>query len=176
MALYRNGGFVPDEWTFPSDDQPLPETGRIALPKARFLAVRDDLLKRNGDLGLVLQAGENLTDLEDDISRLALVVLRFPRYADGRLYSIARLLRDRFGYRGELRAAGDVLRDQIVFMLRAGFDAFDVVHEGTIKALAEKRIVAVHHHYQPASAEAAESPAGTRPWQRRSAGFGTLVS
>ena len=176
MALYRNGGFTADDWTFPAEGEALPETGKIALPKARFLAEREALLRRNEGVGVILDSGQKLDGLEADIDRLTLVVLRFPRYADGRLYSIARLLRDRFAYSGELRAGGDVLRDQITFMLRAGFDAFDVTHEGTIAALTEKRIVAVHHHYQPASAEAAEVRSGARPWQRRSSALGDLVS
>ena len=66
-----------------------------------------------------------------------LIVLHFPKFTDGRAYSQARLLRERFLYRGELRATGQVLRDQFVFMLRAGFDAFEVKKEGDAEAFSQ---------------------------------------
>ena len=168
MALYRHGAFVADDWIFPTDDEPLPAAGKVALPKARLLAEFATLAGRAEPLGLVLASGENLDGLADAIGRLALVKLVIPRYADGRLYSIARLLRDRLGFAGEIRASGDILRDQIVFLARAGVDAFEVTHEGTIRALREGTIVAVHHHYQPASQGAGEAKPGPRPWLRLS--------
>lgn len=165
--LWRAGAFVAaDDWTFPAAADALPATGRVAVPKARFLAERAALFARNEPVGLLLESGESLDGVEDDVARLGLVVLRFPRYADGRNYSTARILRDRLGYRGELRAAGDVLRDQIGFLLRAGFDALEIVHAGTANALREGRIVGMTHFYQPASIDAAEA-SGPRAWQRR---------
>ena len=169
MALWRDGAFVADDWNFPADDDAIPARGRVAIGKARFLAERGKLLARDGDLGLVLTAGDALAGLEPDLDRFALIVLRFPKYADGRPYSLARSLRDAHGFRGELRASGDVLRDQVSFMRRAGFDALDVTHPGTIAALGENRIVAVRRHYQPASAEAAEARPDGPPWRRESA-------
>lgn len=158
MPLYdaRTRAFVDDPWAFPSDDAP-PPAGRAAVSKTRLLA--------EGGCGLVLNAGETLDGLEAHIGRLALIALRFGRYADGRPYSLARLLRERHGFTGELRATGDVLRDQIGFMLRAGFDTLDVVHEGTVAALRAGSIVAIERHYQPATRE---ERAGPRAWQRRS--------
>ena len=94
--------------------------------------------------------------------------LAFPKFSDGRAFSTARLLRDKHGYAGELRAAGNVLADQIPFMRRVGFDAFEVTHAATRRALAEGRIPEVTLHYQPACA--GEPPAATRPWLRRSGG------
>ncbi len=166
--LYRNGAFEADDWIFPADGEPLPAAGKVALPKARFLANRAAFAGRNGAIGIVLESGESIADIEDDLPRFGLVVLRFPRYADGRNYSTARILRDRLGYRGELRASGDVLRDQVLFMLRAGFDALAIAHAGTVTALKEGRIVGVHRHYQPVSNEIGEYSAGLRHWQRRS--------
>ncbi|QCI65015.1 DUF934 domain-containing protein [Phreatobacter stygius] len=168
MALYRDGGFVADDWSFPAEAEPVPAAGKIALPKARLTAAWTDLAGRADPIGLVLNSGENLDGLAEAIPLLSLVKLVIPRYADGRLYSIARLLRDRYGFKGEIRAAGDVLRDQIIFLARAGFDAFEVTHEGTIKALREGAIIAVHHHYQPASHEIGEAKPGPRPWLRLS--------
>ena len=170
MALFRNGAVVADDWSFPADEEALPESGPVALPKARLLAEWETLERRNAPIGLVLRSGEKLDGLEHILPRLALVKLVIPRYADGRLYSIARLLRDRHSFAGEIRASGDILRDQVLLLSRSGFDAFDVTHEGTIKALQDGSIVAVHHHYQPASQEAGEArpgiAAGARPWLR----------
>lgn len=167
MALFRSGARIADEWTFPAEGDPLPE-GPVALPKARIIAEWASLEQRNAPLGVILTSGEKLDGLEDILPRLSLVKLVIGRYADGRLYSIARLLRDRHAYAGEIRASGDILRDQVALLLRAGFDTLDVAHEGTARAIEDGGIVAVRHHYQPASNEAGEArpAAGARPWLR----------
>ncbi|MBB3810839.1 DUF934 domain-containing protein [Pseudochelatococcus contaminans] len=156
MALFRNGAFVDDEWQFVDADAPLPAAGAIVLGKERYLAERAVLEGRADPLGLVLQTGETLEGLEQDVRRFALIVLDIPKYNDGRHYSTARILRDRLGYRGELRAQGDVLRDQINALHRSGFDALEVKHEGTIEALRTGAVVFVRDHYQPASLEGEE--------------------
>ncbi len=76
------------------------------------------------DSGVCLQPDDDFDALLPDLPRLALIAVNFPVFTDGRGYSIARLLRERHGYRGELRAIGDVLRDQLYFLHRCGFDAF----------------------------------------------------
>ena len=98
-------------------------------------------------------------------SRFAIIALDFPKFSDGRAFSTARLLREKHGYAGELRAVGNVLADQIPLMRRVGFDTFEVTNAPTRRALAEDRLAEVTLHYQPAGA--AEPPAGTRPWLRR---------
>jgi uncharacterized protein (DUF934 family) len=165
MAIFRGHGFIEDEWTLAPDDAPLPAGGAV-VSKARFLAERDALTARNALLGLILRSGETLDGLENDIDRFRLIVLDIPRYTDGRAYSTARLLRERYKYAGELRASGDVLRDQIIFLHRVGFDSFDVTHEGTIAALRDGKIKLVHRHYQPAALEDEEAAPGPRPWLR----------
>lgn len=166
MTLYRDGRFVEDDWTRLNDDDPLPDGGKILLTKSRLQAERESLRGRNAPLGLVLASGETLDEIEDEIGRLSLVVLDIPRYADGRLYSIARLLRERHGFAGEIRAAGDVLRDQIMYLHRVGVDSFEVTHQGTIEALRDGAIVAVRNHSQAATREAEEEKPGVRPWRR----------
>ena len=166
MTLFRDGLEAADDWTRVADDEPLPASGKVVLTKARLIAERDFLRGRNAPLGVALASGENLDGIEEDISRLSLVVLDIPRYADGRLYSIARLLRERHGFAGELRAAGDVLRDQIMFLHRVGVDSFDVTHPGTVAALRSGEIVAPVNHTQAASRETEEERPGVRPWRR----------
>jgi uncharacterized protein (DUF934 family) len=165
-ALYKDDGFVTDAWAFPQQESPIPANGPVALPRARLLAEWPALKTRADGVGLTLDSGEKLEGLEKIIPRLSLIALRIPKYSDGRQYSIARRLRDNFGYRGELRATGDVLRDQVPILRRAGFDALEITHPGTIQALRDGLVIAVQRHYQPASREAAEDKPGWRPWLR----------
>ncbi len=96
------------------------------------------------------------------------MALAFAKFADGRAFSYARLLRDRYGFNGELRAIGDVLIDEIPLMLRCGFDSFDVTNAPTLKALEAGRLPGPPIHYQPGSG-GDETPAGVRPWRTVSA-------
>lgn len=165
-ALYKNGGFTVDPWAFPDQDTPIPANGPIALTRARLLAEWPALKGRADGVGLLLDSGEKLEGLEEIIPSLRLIALRIPKYSDGRQYSIARRLRDNYGYRGELRATGDVLRDQVPILRRAGFDALEITHPGTIQALRDGVVIAVQRHYQPASLETVEAKPGWRPWLR----------
>jgi uncharacterized protein (DUF934 family) len=165
MPIFKGDGFVEDEWTVAADETPLPAGGAV-VSKARFIAEREALTARNAPLGLLLRSGENLDGVESDLERFGLIVLDIPKYTDGRSYSTARLLRERYKYAGELRASGDVLRDQIMFLHRVGFDSFDVTHEGTIAALRDGKIRFVRKHYQPAAREEEEVAGGPRPWLR----------
>lgn len=167
-TLFRDGAFHADGWVFPEDGAPLPASGDVAVGRDRFLKEVQTLRARNGGIGVVLNPGESLDGIVEHLDRITLVVLRFAKYSDGRPYSVARLLRDRHGYKGELRATGDVLRDQVIHMLRSGFDTLDVAHAGTREALRTNAIVGVHHHYQPASAEAFEGRTAVAPWRRLS--------
>ena len=101
-----------------------------------FSKIREALLTRAGKVGVIWPNNRDLDDLVPYLDRLAAVALVFPTFRDGRAYSQARLLRERHGYDGELRATGQVLRDQFVFMLRAGFDAFEVKKDADAEAFA----------------------------------------
>ncbi len=106
-----------------------------------------------------------MDDIADGLSRFAIIALDFPKFSDGRAYSTARLMREKYGYTGELRAVGNVLADRIPLMRRVGLNSFEVTNAPTRRALTEDRLAEVKLHYQPATA--AEPPAGTRPWLRR---------
>ena len=84
------------------------------------------LKARDGGLGIWLDSDEEAEEIGDDVQHFQVIALNFPAFTDGRSYSNARLLRDRYQYTGELRAIGDVLRDQLFYMARCGFDAFAI--------------------------------------------------
>ena len=134
MPLVKNGRIAADTYVHVADDAEIPADGAALIPAARFLADAEALSKRNGPTGVIWPNNRDLDDLVPFLDRLAVVALAFPTFRDGRAYSQARLLRERYGYKGELRATGQVLRDQFVFMLRAGFDAFEVKKEADAEA------------------------------------------
>ncbi|KZY28311.1 oxidoreductase [Alcanivorax sp. HI0083] len=111
-------------------------SGKIIVPLAYWQAHRDALLNR-GDVAVWLAPGEEPKDLEDDLAALPLVAIHFPAFKDGRGYSYARELRTRYGFKGEVRATGDVLRDQLFYMTRCGFNAFEVREDRSIEEALE---------------------------------------
>ena len=119
---------VADDWQVlrPSADEPvvLP-AGRIIVPLAVWIDQQAGLVTR-GDVGVWLASTDDPARLAPSLRSLSLIAIYFQKFTDGRGYSIAYLLRSRFGYRGELRAIGDVLPDQLFYMRRVGFDAFAV--------------------------------------------------
>jgi uncharacterized protein (DUF934 family) len=115
---------VEDPFTTVADDVPLPQ-GDVILSLTRFQAEGDQLLSDGRAVGVRLKSDEEVEALAYDLPRLAVVALEFPKFRDGRPYTNARILRERYGFAGEVRAVGDVLREQAVFMLRCGFDAFE---------------------------------------------------
>ena len=137
MPLVKNGKIATDIFFHAADGIELPGDGAVLITAARFLEDPEALLKRAGKVGVIWPNNRDLDDLVPYLDRLALVALVFPTFRDGRAYSQARLLRERHGYEGELRATGQVLRDQFVFMLRAGFDAFDVKKQADAEAFGE---------------------------------------
>jgi uncharacterized protein (DUF934 family) len=166
-TVWSDGTFRQNEWVRIGDDETFPEAPAI-LSKKRWFAEREALASRNAPMGLLIAAGEGVDDIAGDLARFALIALDFPKFSDGRAFSTARLLREKHGYAGELRAVGNVLSDLISFMRRVGFDAFEVTHAPTRRALAEGRIAEVALHYQPAAPGEAGA-VGPRPWLRRSA-------
>ena len=128
--LIQNGQIVQDDWTFVTlaDDQTAASVelppGRLVVPLTVWFARRDELAGRpDATLGVWLAPDDDPAEIARDLSHFAVIAVHFPKFADGRGYSIATLLRTRFGYRGELRAFGDVLRDQFNYLVRCGFDA-----------------------------------------------------
>ena len=126
MALIRDDQLVDDDARLLADDETLPATGTVVVSLARWQKERETLLGRREPVGVRLKSDESPEAIAADLGRLALVELEFPKFRDGRAYSNARILRERYDFRGELRAVGDVLMEQLHFMLRTGFNAFEI--------------------------------------------------
>ena len=126
MPLIKDGRVADDPW-IRLDDEEKPEAGRpVIVSLERWQAERDSLVGRNAPLGLWLRSDQSPAEVADDLEYFDLVALEFPKFNDGRAFSYARLLRERHGYGGEVRAVGEVLRDQLLYMHRCGFDSFEV--------------------------------------------------
>jgi uncharacterized protein (DUF934 family) len=152
----ENGVIENDPWSLTG----LESDGRRLLGLSEALEQDTD----NASLGVVLQPSEDVRALAPLLGRIELVALTFPAFSDGRAFSQAMLLRDRYGYRGELRAVGTVLLDQVPLMLRVGFTSFEVDHESTIERLKQKRFAGIGLHYQPSARPADQ--AGGYSWRR----------
>jgi uncharacterized protein (DUF934 family) len=166
MPLVRSGQIVEDPFIEVLDGAVLDDHAAVILPAARFLADAQDIVRRTGLTGVRWPNDRNVSELAPWLDRLALVVLVFPTFKDGRAYSQARILREQLHFRGELRASGQVLRDQFLFLHRAGFDSFDVRNETDAAVFAES-IRRYSVFYQP-SADGAPS-AFRRRFSRRAA-------
>ena len=164
MPVWRREGFVEDFWTEVADGDVPPASGPIVVSLKRWLAERPALESRAAPVGVAVDAGAAAQDHLPDLAGRPFVALGFAKFADGRSFSYARLLRDRFGFGGELRATGDVLIDEIPLMLRCGFDSFVVVNPPTIRALEAGRLPGPPIHYQPASTTDERPAGGSRPW------------
>jgi uncharacterized protein (DUF934 family) len=125
--LIKDGAACEDRWTLLRDVNVAPTAGTI-VPLAVWLAARDAWRGRD-DLGVWLAPADEPAALAADAATIPVIAVDFPKFADGRGYSTARLLRERHGYRGELRAVGDVQRDQLYYLAQVGFDAF-VLRDG----------------------------------------------
>jgi len=137
MPLVKAGRIVEDTFVRVADDAPVPDGVPVLVSGARFILEADALAKRDTPVGVVWPNNKPVAELAPWLDRIALVALVFPIFRDGRAYSQARILRENQGFRGELRATGQVLRDQFLFMLRAGFDSFEVTKEADAAAFVE---------------------------------------
>jgi uncharacterized protein (DUF934 family) len=169
MPLVKGGNIVPDQFVRVADGAEPPADGAILVSATRFLENPEALFARTGKIGVIWPNNRDIDDLVPYLDRLGSVALVFPTFRDGRAYSQARLLRERYLYRGELRASGQVLRDQFVFMLRAGFDTFEVKKQADAEAFAQTvkrysvfyqptgdgRITALHRRMQLRHSESA---------------------
>ena len=135
-----------DPFTAVGDEREIPP-GDVIISLARFQEHGDRLLSDGRKVGVRLESDEQVEALAYDLPRLSVVALAFPKFGDGRAYRYARLLRERFGFKGEVRAVGDVLREQAGNMVRCGFDAFEPADGSTLEQW-ERASHRFRHAYQ----------------------------
>lgn len=155
MPLIKDDQLIEDPWVNVVNGDVLPIEESIIVELERWQEARQELMARNGRLGIRLRSDQPPALIAEDLAHFDLVALEFPVFKDGRAFSYARLLRERYGFDGELRAVGQVLRDQLLFMRRCGFDSLEVADETVLDAWHQaKREISVF--YQPAT--------DRRPW------------
>jgi uncharacterized protein (DUF934 family) len=164
MALFKDGRFEPDPWRRLDAAEELPAEGYVILnlESWRRLTLQS---RANIAFGLLLESSQPVEAIAKDLPHLSLVAIQFPKFTDGRGYSMAQQIRE-YKFSGELRATGDVLFDQLQFMARCGFNSFEISDPATIRQLGDKRDPdTMRNFYQPGYGP--EQPVGTSPWRRR---------
>jgi uncharacterized protein (DUF934 family) len=151
MALLQHGALQPNNWRFVGEDAAVPADGPVTVSLKRWLSEGETLRGRNEPVGVRLKNDESPLALsQDDLLRLAVIEVEFPKFTDGRAFSQARILRDKLGFKGEVRAIGAVLRDTYAHMIRCGIDSVELPEgkpaDGYLAALKE-----FSAWYQPAS-------------------------
>lgn len=125
--LIKNNAVIDDAWVVLSQDQCAEciPSGNVLIPVKVWLDQKDELAARK-DIGIWLESNDEPESIGAELNNFSVIAVNFPKFSDGRGYSIARLIRERYQYKGELRAIGDVLRDQLFFMTRCGFNTFQL--------------------------------------------------
>jgi uncharacterized protein (DUF934 family) len=162
MPIFKGGRFVPDDWRNLAQGEDLPPESKVILTLAQWQSTSQI---SNTPLGLLIEPGQDIRTIAPDLARFALIAVAFPKFTDGRGYSLARQLRSHFGFAGELRATGEILFDQLQFLARCGFDSFEISDSATIRLLAAGRRPGLRIFYQPGLG--AETPERTRLLARR---------
>ncbi len=160
MPLLEHGHPVEDRFVAVADDAPLPADAPALIPFARLRRDADVLAGRNAALGIQVGSATHAEDIAPFLDRVTLVVVEFPKFRDGRGFTIARTLRERYGYTGELRAVGHILPDQYEFLVRCGFTSV-VAADGTDLAVWAAALGRFHVAYQ-AGVDAAPVVSGLR--------------
>lgn len=132
MQIIKDKQLVENAWSFVGDDNQVGDSGDITVTLARWKNQNQQLLKRNGKTGVRLTSTDRADDLASILNGLELIELDFPHFGDGRLFSHAYLLRNRLGYRGEIRAVGRYLPDQMYYLHRVGVNAFQLDDQNLI--------------------------------------------
>jgi len=130
MKIIKDGMITEDDWQHFAGDGDVPP-GNFIVSLACWKQHKAALQGRA--IGIQLEPDQQPDEIKDDVHDFAVIALNFPSFADGRAYSAAKILRDRYGYKGEIRAVGDVLRDQLFYMKRCGFNAFEMRPDRSIE-------------------------------------------
>ena len=136
MQIIKDNKIIDDDWERVRElenDSPVPE-GKVIIPFSYWQANREQLIDSGKKMAVCVSSADDIEEVAKDLAHFELIALDFPVFTDGRSYSNARLLRERHGYTGELRAVGDVLQDQLFYMQRCGFNAFQLREDKDINA------------------------------------------
>jgi len=133
MALLKDGRAAEDPYTDVSAAEAPDFSGAVIVSLQQWRDNRDTLSGRSDPLGIVLASDEKPELIKGDLDHFSVIALEFPTFRDGRAYSYARLLRDRYGYTGELRATGEVLLEQLHYMQRVGFNSFAINSDNALR-------------------------------------------
>ncbi|RCS24860.1 DUF934 domain-containing protein [Phyllobacterium salinisoli] len=163
--LWGREGFRDDPYIEAESLEVAGDAPDVILPLAAWLGLDDEVRRTsNRRIGVSVAPGEDIGPLLEKLDTIPLIALQFPAFNDGRSYSKAELLKGRHGFSGELRAVGDVLIDQVVFMLRAGFDTLQVTNPVALERLNARDLHDTPGYYQPGRGSAQAN--GTFSWRR----------
>jgi uncharacterized protein (DUF934 family) len=160
--IWTESGFASDDpWVIETEETKAGVNEKPILSLEAFLE-----RARAGEtgLGVLIKPADNVRELAPHLDKVALVAVSFPAFNDGRAFSHASILRERLGYKGELRAVGDVLIDPIPLMLRVGITSFAVTNPVALRRLEEGRLPGIENHYQP-TARPSQNP-HSYSWRR----------
>jgi uncharacterized protein (DUF934 family) len=163
--LWQNDAVAEDAWTHAETAD---GGGQLILPLSAYLALSNEQrIAGSNRLAVLLQPLEPIESLLDDLPSLSMVALAFPAFSNGTSHSKAALLRGKHGYKGDIRAVGDVLFDQIPLMVRNGFSSFEITNQPTINQLFSGKKGGIPLYYQPATKQANDAKSYT--WRHRAA-------
>jgi uncharacterized protein (DUF934 family) len=138
MVLVKNSTIkTEDNWQYLEEGQDCP-SGNIIIDLAYWNENKKELSKHQGKLGLNVAGNEDIETFSSDLSKFELIVITIPVFSDGRGYSLARLIRDSFGFTNEIRANGEILPDQMFYLSRVGFDSFEIADDNLANLAVEK--------------------------------------
>jgi len=139
QSLIHQRKLINDTWVIASEPSDAFKGKDVLVPLTAWKSHQADWLQQAARVGVLLEPNEDPAEVASELAQFTLIAVNFPVFTDGRGYSIGRLLRERYGYTGELRAVGDIMQDQLFYLSRVGFDAFllraDQSVEGAITAL-----------------------------------------
>ncbi len=159
MQIIKDQQIVENEW-FHADEMAEQPAGKVTIPFSRWQEQRADLIDHT-HLGIRLTTSDSVTDIIADLKYFELIAIVFEKFNDGRGYTQARLLRERFGFKGEIRAVGNILRDQLYYLMRCGFNAFEFGNDENL----ENALQAFTAYSISAQPDVFKNQDGIGPWR-----------
>ena len=133
-VFIKEGQICQDPWIYLDNSSPVPPACRAIVSFDRWNRERESLLSNTDATGVCLETHHNFNDVYESLQAIGVIAIHINKFSDGRYFTLARLLRERLEFRGELRACGDVLADQLFYMKRCGFDAFELKPGKSVEA------------------------------------------